>query len=112
MVTTVQAAFCNGTLGDNSTCKTVVLTPKGDGRDFHEIGLVEVLWKNAMGLLKRCFTSDIYFHAVIHGFRAGHRMVTTTLEDKLLQQLTNTMEAVLYVIFLDLQKEYDTLDRD
>ena len=38
-------------------------------------------------------------------------MGTNTLEDKLIQQLADLMEEVLYVIFLDLHKSYDHLDR-
>ena len=38
-------------------------------------------------------------------------MGTETLEDKLIQQLADLREEVLYVIFLDLQKAYDALDR-
>ena len=36
---------------------------------------------------------------------------TATLEAKLLQQLVALREEVLYVILLDLQKAYNTLDR-
>ena len=38
-------------------------------------------------------------------------MGTSDLETKLLQQITAMREAVLYEIFLDLQKTYDALDR-
>ena len=38
--------------------------------------------------------------------------VTTTLEAKLIQQLAATREELLYMIFLDLHKAYDALDRD
>ena len=34
------------------------------------------------------------------------------LQAKLLQQLTSMMEVVLFEVFLDTQKAYDTLDRD
>ena len=37
--------------------------------------------------------------------------MTATLEDKLLQQLAAMSEEVLYMIFLDLTKVYDALDR-
>ena len=37
-------------------------------------------------------------------------MGTTTLEAKLIQQLTSMTYSVLHKIFLDLQKEYYTLD--
>ena len=45
------------------------------------------------------------------GFRAGRGTGTATLEAKLLQKLAAMREEVLYVIFLDLTKAYDALDR-
>ena len=47
----------------------------------------------------------------LHGFREGRGNGTATLEAKLLQQLAAMREEVLYVIFLDLTKENDALDR-
>ena len=46
-----------------------------------------------------------------HGFREGCGTGTATLKAKLLQQLAAIREEVLYVIFLDLTKAYDALDR-
>ena len=47
---------------------------------------------------------------MLHGFREGHGTGTADLEAKLLQQLTSMREAVLFEVFLDLQKAYDALD--
>ena len=57
------------------------------------------------------FTSSITYHDALHGFRACHGTGTVTLKAKLLQQLAAMREEVLYVIFLDLTKAYDALDR-
>ena len=43
--------------------------------------------------------------------RAGRGNGTATLEAKLLQQIAALREEVLYVIFLNLHKAYDALDR-
>ena len=72
---------------------------------------MEVLWKVVAVILNRRLTSSITFHDVLHGFRAGRDKGTTTLEAKLLQQLAAMREEVLYVIFMDLTKAYDALDR-
>ena len=62
-------------------------------------------------ILNRRFTSSSTYHNALHGFRTGRGTRTATLEAKLLQKLAAMREEVLYVIFLDLTKAYDTLDR-
>ena len=61
-------------------------------------------------ILHRRLTA-IKLHDVLHGFREGRGTGTATLEAKLLQQLAAMREEALYVIFLDLTKAYDALDR-
>ena len=79
--------------------------------DYWDIGLVEVMWKVVAAILNRRLTASITFHDFLHGLRAGRRTGTAALEAKLLQQLAALREEVMYVIFLDLQKAYDALDR-
>ena len=69
------------------------------------------MWNVVADILNRRLMASITFHDFLHGFRAGHGTGTTTLEAKLLQQLAALREEVLYAIFLDLHKSYDTLDR-
>ena len=65
-----------------------------------------------MAAILNCrFTSSITYHDALRGFRAGSGTGTATLEAKLLQQFAALREEVLYVIFLDLIKGYDALDR-
>ena len=89
----------------------MVLIPKGK-KDYRGIGLVEVMWKVVAAILNRQVTASITFHDFIHGFRVGCVTGTTTLKVKLLQQLAAMKEEVLYMVFLDLKKAYDALDRD
>ena len=56
-------------------------------------------------------TASITFHDFLHVFREGRVTGTATLEAKLLQQLAVLREEVRYVIFLDLHKAYEALDR-
>ena len=62
-------------------------------------------------ILNLRLTASITFHNFLHGFRAGRGTGTATLEAKLLQQLADLRGDILYVIFLDLHKAYDALDR-
>ena len=90
--------------------QAVVLIPKGK-KDYRGIGLVEVMWKVVAAILNRRITASIIFHEFLHGFWEGSGTGTTTLEAKLLQQLAALREEFLYVIFLDMHKVYDALDR-
>ena len=110
VVEIIQMAFQDGELEEEVTWQAVVLIPKGKG-EYRGIGLVEVMWKVVAVILNCRLTSSITFHDVLHGFRAGRGTGTATLEAKLLQQLAAMREEVLYVIFLDLTKAYDALDR-
>ena len=110
LVELVQTAFRDGELAEEATWQAVVLIPKGK-KDYRGIGLVEVMWKVVAVILYRRLTSSITFHDVLHGFRTGRGTGTAILEAKLLQQLAAMREEVLYVIFLDLTKAYDALDR-
>ena len=106
----VQTAFRDRDLAEEATWQVVVLIPKGK-KEYRGIGLVEVVWKVVAAILNPRFTSSITYHDAIHRFRVGCGTVTATLEAKLLQKLAAMREEVLYVIFLDLTKSYDALDR-
>ena len=72
---------------------------------------MEVTWKVVSENLNCWITAYITYHKSPHEFQAGRGTGTATLEVKLLQQLATLREEVLYVIFLDLNKKYDALDR-
>ena len=69
------------------------------------------MWKVVASILHCCLTASITYHDFLHGFWAGRGTGTTTLEAKLLQNLATMRVEFLYVIFLDLHKAYDALDR-
>ena len=110
VVALVRAAFGEGRLEEEATWKAVVLISKGKG-DYRGIGLVEMVWKVVAAILNSRITAYITHHEFLHGLRAGRGKGTATLEAKLLQKLLDMREEVLYVIFLDLHKVYETLDR-
>ena len=69
------------------------------------------MWKVVPEILNIRLTTSITFHDFLHGFWAGQRTGTATLEAKLLQKLAALREEILYVIFLDLHKAYEDWDR-
>ena len=72
---------------------------------------MEVILKVVVAVLNSRLLASITFHNFLHGFRAGHGTDTAILEAKLIQQLAALRDEVLYVIFLDLHKAYDALDK-
>ena len=110
VVELVQTAFRDGVLAEGAAWHAVVLIPKG-GSDYQIIGLVEVVRKASTVFLNCRFTASITHHDSLHGFRAGSGTGTTTLKVKLIHQVTAMIEEVLHVIFLELHKSYDALER-
>ena len=106
----VRLAFLDRFIAEEAAWQAVVLILKGVG-DYRGIGLVEVIFKVVAVILDCHFTAAITYHDFFHGFRAGCDTGTATLEVKLLQQVAALREAVHNVIFLDLQKSYNALDR-
>ena len=80
--------------------------------DFRGIILVEVPWKAITILLNLRLMVAISFHDILHRFRAGRRKWTANFEDKLLKQLTSMKYALLFEVFLNLQKTYYALDQE
>ena len=110
LVELIQTSFCEGGLDQEATWQVVVLIPK-EKQEYRGIGLVEVMWKVVAAILNHWITASITYHDFLNGFRAGRGTGTATLDAKLLQQLAAMREEVLYVIFLDLHKAYDALER-
>ena len=106
----LQAEFRDVRIPTEFTWKPMVLIPKGNG-EFWGIRIVEVLCKELLVLINQRIGEVLQFHKILHGLRAGRGMENSSLEVKLLQQLKETREEVLYKVFLDLRKAYDTLDR-
>ena len=90
-----------------------VLLPKPDG-DYRGIALLEVVYKLISSIINQRLASGLNtkFHNAIHGFRSGRGTGTATIEAKLLMQLAQRANKPLYMIFMDLKKAYDTLDRN
>ena len=54
---------------------------------------------------------SLHFHNVLHGFRAGRGTGTAVMELKLDQELASIDHDPLFLVFFDLRKGYDTVER-
>ena len=108
VVELVQTVFRDRVTEEEATCQAVFLMLKG-GVNYHGIGLVEVLWKAVTAILNFHFAASITYHGSLHGFWSGRGTRTTSFEFNLLLKVTR--EELLYMIFLDLYKAYDVLER-
>ena len=70
-----------------------------------------MIWKAVVVILNCRFTAAITYHNSFHRLLEGCGTGTATLEVNLLQHVAALMEEVLHVIFMDLQKDYNALDR-
>ena len=100
----VHMEFLYGRLVTKTTWQEVVLILKRGG-------IVEVLWKTVMVILNCHLRVAITLHGVLNRLQACRGMNTTSLMDRLIQQIMAMGEEVLYVIFLNLHKIYDAFER-
>jgi Reverse transcriptase (RNA-dependent DNA polymerase) len=89
----------------------LVLIPKGVPDQYRGIALLEIAYKLVSSIINRRLVKAIPFHDAIHGFRAGRGTGTAIIRAKLLMQLAQRQTKPIYMLFLDLKKAYDTLDR-
>ena len=99
----IPRSFCNGIL---------VLIPKSNPGEYRGIALLEAVYKLVSSVISHRIISKIEFDDAIHGFRPGRGTGTAILEAKLLAQLRCRTDEPVFMVFLDLKKAYDTLDRD
>ena len=70
VATLVRANFGEGRLVEETTWWEMVLIPKGKG-EYHNIGLVEVVWKVVAAILNLRLTASIIYLEFLHVFWAG-----------------------------------------
>ena len=80
----VQTEFREGQLTEEGTWQAVVVISMG-GKDYCDIGLVEVMCKLVTAILNFGLTASITFHEFLHRFWSGYSTGTATLKAKLFQ---------------------------
>ena len=107
----IELVFTGNPLPKSFGVGILVLIPKGVPDQYRGIALLEVIYKLVSAIINRRLTAQIAFHDAVHGFRVGRGTNTAIIELKLRMQLAQRTTKPLYLVFLDLKKAYDTLDR-
>jgi Reverse transcriptase (RNA-dependent DNA polymerase) len=111
ILTLINKAFCGKEIPKSFGTGILVLIPKGVPDQYRGIALLEVIYKLISAIITKRINSNIHFHEAIHGFRKFRGTGTAIIEMKLRMQLAQRTTEPLFMIFLDLKKAYDTLDR-
>ena len=72
--------------------------------------MLETFWKVVEAIIETRLKFCITFHDVLHGLLKGRGPVTDILELKLNQELISIDQDPIFLMFLDLRKEYVTLN--
>jgi hypothetical protein len=107
----VRLAFEEGVIPLAFSQGIFVLIPKVKSGEFRGIALLKVIYKLVSSIINRRMQVVITFDDAVHGFRPGRGTGTAILEVKLLAQLQMRSDEPLYMVFMDLEKAYEMLDR-
>jgi Reverse transcriptase (RNA-dependent DNA polymerase) len=111
LVTMVEHIWNTGHIPTELTWTILVLIPKDGGTATRGIGLTETLWKIIEAIINTRVKQVTKFHDILHGFISRHGTGTAILEAKLTQELASIENDPLFVVFLNLKKAYNTIDR-
>ena len=107
----IRLAFEDGVVPRDFCHGILVLIPKSTPGEYRGIALLDIIYKLVSSIINQRISSKIEFDDAIHGFREGRGTGTAILEAKLLAQLRCRSDEPLFMVFLDLKKAYDTLNR-
>ena len=107
----VRLAFVEGEIPQAFSQGIFVLILKDKAGEFRGIALLEIIYKLISSIINRRLSEMIVLDDVLHGLRANRGTSTAIMEAKLLAQLRCRLDEPLFMIFIDLKKAYDTLDR-
>ena len=111
VVVLIQGIFQEGKVPAAFRNAVLVLIPKTDTK-YRGIALLETLYKLCSSVINRRICANVGWDDGVHGFREGRSCTSAIVENKLLAEKIRSEGTVLYEIFLDLTKAYDTVDRE
>ena len=108
LVEIVQPMWRTGDIPQELGWTLLFLIPKGTTNKW-VIGLLETLWKVVEALTDNFLRASLQLYNILHGFRSGRGIWTAIMDLKLAQELASIDQDLLFLVFLDLRKGYDTV---
>ena len=75
------------------------------------MGLLENLWKVVEALIDTHLCASIHLCDVLHRLRSRRGMGTAIMELQFAQEIVSMYHNPLFLVFLDLRRAYNTVDR-
>ena len=110
LVDITQFVWNNGEISEDLGWTILVLIPKGNS-DTRGISLEELLWKVVEAIIGTHLRTSVSPHDNIYGLRTWRGTVMAILKLKLEQELASAYHNPLFLVFLDSQKAYNTVDQ-
>ena len=110
LVDIVQHMWCKEDIPQELEWTILVLIPKGT-TDTLGIGLLETLWKVEEVIIDTCLRACLQFHDVLHSFRSRRGTGTSIMDPNITQELSSVDYDPIFMVFLDANKAYDTINR-
>ena len=76
------------------------------------IVLLDTLWKVLEVIIDTRLQASIQFHYILHRLHAVRDTSNATMELKISQELSIIDQGPIFLVFLDLRKDYSNVDRD
>ena len=109
----VQDIFCMGQVPESFRQVVLVLIPKQDATNYcRRITQLETIYKLCSSIINQQMCHNVGWHDGVHGFHEGWGCMTSVIEMKLLAEKEKSEGKILYQIFLDLTKAYNTVNQE
>ena len=110
LVDMVQFMWDRRTISSEMGWKIVILVPKGNA-DTRGMGLLGIFWKVMEGIIDTRINKAVAFHYFLRVFRTGMGAGKAIMGLNLVQDLASIYQDPPFLVFMDLIKAYDNLDR-
>ena len=90
---------------------TILVPPPKVNLDTRGIEIIDILWEVVKAIIETRIKTVVILHGILHGFCPSRGTEAPINELNMAQEIASIDQDPLLLVFLDLWKEYDTLER-